>query len=714
MCEWGWEVIKEIVDIGRVSNELGSVFTFNRVPEFYGEVCLEDNDKDFKFITNYKPQEILDIEEYLNFGLFRGKSGSNIFIFPSSLLIDITCDYSKLKEIEGQLSEVRDKKEHNKIKKQYDSELKKFKTDKENFEKQVISGEKVLKKFIEEYKKQKLTDCKEKVDELLKIKEFKTAKDKNSYKKLLIDKCNSKYKAKRESKLLNYLKSILQAIHSNSEDFIKVADICKKYIIEKSDVNNIKRIPIILKIRKKNSDNSYFIHNKYFIFKLYENLIFNNSTQKLKNKKDDICNIYNIKDELFAPRSSFYYAYSLDKVNVYPNLSKQDTVNVFNLSKQAYLDFMSGRTFLETFNSFYFVRLNCYITATSLNDNSLKEFQKDVKEAKSNLEGLINLIDKNLSNRFDVLLNFYFFEPTKTGNNIIEYIKDIIPSKLVQAIKFSNSLREFYQEQFDRENFKYNWQQQIYNIYYKDNHKKYRTSLFRQIALGDKIDLDRLLLVINDNMQYGVLKNEEDDIVKKNKFPRDNAFFYMINGKEYRKVIAIKHLMFLDWLDKINKGAVKMSRDEKKQEFFEGKTYEERLGYFLDNANLVKESQSMKLGICVGLALNILSWSINGYDKKTLAFVGKRIERNNLSSVQAFVNEIFAKTKFHGFESLQSVNIRLATNQMLYLDNNSFNKDEFIFGLFLGNELYRNVKSEKDPEIPTEIQDEGDDNNENN
>ena len=688
-------MIKEIVDIGRVSNRLGSVFTFKGLPEFYVEVILEDSDNGLKFITNYRPKEILDAEEYLDFGLFRGKSGSNIFILPSSFLIDITCDYSKLKELEKQLLEIQDKKEQKKIEKQYKSELKKFKIDKEKFEKQISSGEKVLKKFFEEHRKDALSNCKDRVNRLLKIKEFNTQKEQKEYKKLLTDKCNSKYKTKRDIRLLNYLKSILEAIHDNSEEFIKIADICKKYIIEQNDAIGIDRIPIILKIRKQNSKDSYFLYKKYFIFELYENLIFNNSAQKLKNKKDDICNIYNIKDELFAPRSSFYYAYSLDKVNVYPNLTKQDALNIFNISKQAYIDFMVGRTFLETFNSFYFMRLNCYITATSLNDNSLKEFQKDAKDAKLNLEGLINLIDKHLTNRFDTLLNFYFFEPTKTGNNIVEYIKDIIPSKLVQTIKLSDSLREFYQEKFDREKFQYNWQQHIYNIYYKDSHKKYRTSLFRQIALGDEMDLDRLLLVINNNMQYSISKPDDSK----------NKYYYGT---------VIKHFMFLDWLDKINKGVVKMSRDEKKQEFFEGKTYEERLGYFLDNANLVKETSSMKLGVCVGLSLNILSWSINGYDKKTLAFVGKRIERNSLNSVQSFVNEIFAKTKFHEYEGLQSVNIRLATNQMLHLDNSSFNKDEFIFGLFLGSELYSNVKSEKDPEIPTEIQNNGDNNNENN
>lgn len=140
-----------------------------------------------------------------------------------------------------------------------------------------------------------------------------------------------------------------------------------------------------------------------------------------------------------------------------------------------------------------------------------------------------------------------------------------------------------------------------------------------------------------------------------------------------------------------------MNSDEREKQFV-GKTYEEKLNFFLNNGNLIKDSISMKIGVCVGLAIKILSWSINNYDKRTLTFVGKRIERNSINSLQIFVNEIFAKTKFHEYESLQSVNIKLATQEILKLAKNTFNKDEFVFGLFLGNELYQSVKSDKDPD----------------
>jgi hypothetical protein len=692
----GEDMIKEIVAIGRVSNRLGSVFTFKGLPEFYVEVVLEWDGKDFRFIPNHKPQEISDKEEYLNYGLFRGKSGSNIFILPSSFLVNITCDYSWLKGFEKQLETIKDEKKYKKIEKQYKIEFKRFKVDKDAFAKQINSGKKVLENFFEEFRKEKLSLCKDRVANLLEEQTFKTKKEKAEYKKVLTAKCQNKYKKGRSLRLLNYLQKISKLLLENSDKIIEIADGCKKYIVAQSDNKKIEKIPIILRLKNSSDEKNYFLYEKYSIFNIYEKIIFDNSAEKLMVNKEHqmgVCNIYNKEDKLFSPKSGFYYSYSLDKINVYPNLNKQETLNIFNLSRRAYIDFIIGRTFLEIHNNFYFMGINSYITATSLNDESLKEFQKDVKGSKSDLSGLLNLIDKNLLNRCDILLNFYFFEPTKTGNNIVEYIKDIVPSQLVQTIKLSNSLTEFYREKFNRDKFKFNWQQHIYNIYHKDTHKKFRTSLFRKIALGDEINLNRLMLIMNENMQYGINKKYTKGIKK----------------GQYLYIPIIENLVFIDWLNKINKGEIKMSKDEKEEEFFVGKSYEERLQYFLENGNLVKNSSSMKMGVCLGLAIKILSWSIPNYGKKSLSFVGKKIERNGLNSVQVFVNEVFAKTKFHEYESLQSINTKLATQEMLYLDDNSFNKDEFIFGLFLGNELYSNVKSEKDP-IPEDQEERGEDN----
>jgi hypothetical protein len=659
-------MIKEIVDIGRVSNKLGSVFTFKDLPEFYVEIILEWNGKDFRFIPTHKIRHLSEDKEYselgqelyLKYGVHRGKKSSTLYIFPSSFVYE-----NKDKTIKQIINFLVTETKYNQV---YDT-LKKLNLGSLTYDKKSKKN-----KIVLSIKK------KSEIDDLI-------------YQKILEKIVNDEitFYPRITKYFCSILKNIDQIDELANSTRLKIKSELKGKIESKQINELVKKIPIIVKM-KKNDKELFFYQNK-LLFKAFEHIEFTNSANPIKTKNYTSCNVYTDKKAIVYPSGGFYYPFSTDKVNVKYNL--KDDKNLFLLSKEAYLDFMVGRTFLEIYNSFYYMGISNFITATSLNDNALKEFQSFVKDSdKKNLDNLISIIEKSsLEIKNDILLNFYFWEPANTGGGkeIIEYVKDIIPSQLVQITKLSKSLTEHYQKKFNREKFQFNWQQHIYSIYHKDAHKKFRTSLFREIALDDTINLERLMLVMNENMQYSISKAEDS---------KDKYYYGTV----------IKHLMFLNWLDKINKGEInRMSKDERKQEFFEGKTYEYRLNYFLSNGNLVKDSASMKVGVCIGLTLNILSWSINGYDKKTLAFVGKRIERNNLSSVQAFMNEIFSKTKFHEYEGLQSINIRLATNELLHLDNNSFNKDEFIFGIFLGSELYRNVKSEKDPEIPTKNEEDG-------
>jgi len=659
-------MIKEIVDIGRVSNKLASVFTFKGLPEYYVEILLEWDGKEF----NYKQDSIkhlsqdgkyliLGNELYLKYGVHRGKKSSTIYIFPSSFIYE-----GKEKIIEQILNFLIIETKYKQI---YDT-LKKLNYGKLGYNK------KTKKVEIKTPKETKNNKIREHVYGYIKDK---IIKDEITYYPLMT----------------KYYKSILKNIdlidNKIEEAKLKIkADLKGKEKV--TTINNlIKNIPVI--VRLENFRNiTYFYENK-FLFKVFENIEFKNSAKCIETNQKVYCNIYPDKEAIVYPSGGFYYPFSIDKVNVKYNL--KDDKNLFLLSKEAYIDFLKGRTFLEAYNSFYFMELNSFVTVTSLDDNSLKEFQKYAKESKSDINGLIKLINNNLEKRKNILLNFYFWESAKTGGGkeIIEYVKDIIPSNLVKNIKLiKDSLTDYYSRKFNRKNLRnFSWQNHIYKIYYKDSHKKYRTALFRKIALNDRIDLEQLLQIINKNMEYGINKKDGD----KHKYYGD----------------VIKHLMFLDWIDRINKGELKMNKEEKSKELFIGNTYEERLSYFLENANLVKDSDSMKLGVCVGLAINILSWTLSNYDKKVLAFVSKKIERNNLNSVEAFINDIFAKTKFQEYESLQKVNIKLATMQMLNLKDDNFNKDEFIFGLFLGSELYQNVKSQKDPEPQNQDnQDEGD------
>jgi len=594
-------MIKEIVDIGRVSNKLGSVFIFKDLPNFYVEVILEWDGKDFTFIPNETIQHIDDTEKYLEFGVHRGKSGNKVYFFPSSFIV------------------------------------KKKENTKDNLEK----GKKEIDDFLKNEK----------------------------------DKSIKSFLEKKSSCLIENIETILGLATTG----INRANQNKEKHERKDE-----SIAIIVKV-KSDID----IDNEA-IFGIFQSIEFYNTANILeqgagKTKAHTMgnCNVTQQNDLLYYPSGSFYYPFSTDKVNVKYNLT--DAKNLFVLSKQAYIDFMTGITFLESYNRFYFMGLSSYITATSFNDKVLKEFQKYTKEAKGNFDGLLNLISKFFQNRNEMLLNFYFWEPAKTGGGkeIIEYIKDVIPSTLIRNVKLFEKFKDIYGKEFNRKLDKYSWQLHIcYNIFDKNEYKKMRTALFRKIALNDEIDTSQLILFMNEKMQYDINKKYDKGV----------------NKGKYLYMPIIQNFIFLNWVSKINKGESTMSEQDE-QEVFVGKSYEEKLTYFLHNSNLVKDSLSMKIGVCVGLAIKILSWSINNYDKKSLAFVGKRIERNNLNSVQLFMNEIFSKTKFHEFESLQSVNIKLSTQELLKLENKTFNKDEFIFGLFLGNELYNNVKSDKDPTL---------------
>lgn len=598
-------MIKEIVDIGRVSNKLGSVFTFKDLSDFYIEITLKWNEKDFIFILNETIQHTNDIEDYLEWKVHRGKKGSTLYFFPTSFIIT--------------------KKE--------------LTTEKTKLIKKLQEGQKIVNAYLKDDKDKSIKD---------------------------------------------FLNKKSQCIINNIDSIVELANKCLDIANQNKKQNERKdeNIAIIIKTTKDEKINTEVIFN------IFQNIEFNNiasayesGSGKKKEHLKGMCNLTQKQDLLYYPTGGFYYPFSTDKVNVKYNL--KDDKNLFVLSKEAFIDFMIGTTFLESYNKFYFMGINSYITATILDSKVLKRFQQYIKKSNFKLDGFIDLTTEFFENENEILLNFYFFEPTKTGNNIIEYIKDILPSQLYENIGLFDELKEFYYNKFNRNLNKFSWQQHIYNIFYKDSYIKFRTALFRKIALNDinktnNDTFEQILLFINERMQLGINKDESF----KQRYYNGDVF---------------KHFIFLHWISKIKKGETNMNSDEREKQFV-GKTYEEKLNFFLNNGNLIKDSISMKIGVCVGLAIKILSWSINNYDKRTLTFVGKRIERNSINSLQIFVNEIFAKTKFHEYESLQSVNIKLATQEILKLAKNTFNKDEFVFGLFLGNELYQSVKSDKDPD----------------
>jgi hypothetical protein len=155
---------------------------------------------------------------------------------------------------------------------------------------------------------------------------------------------------------------------------------------------------------------------------------------------------------------------------------------------------------------------------------------------------------------------------------------------------------------------------------------------------------------------------------------------FLINRKSEKSGFYLSYYLLLIWL-----------KGENVKEII-GNNYEERLDYVLENFDFIKNSDSAKIGVCIGLILKMLSFSINDYDKKVLAFVSKKIGRDKKSLLK-FINPIFEKAKLHQKSDKVDINIQKAT---FYISNlKDFDKEEFIFGLFLGDELWKYLKGEE-------------------
>ena len=545
-------MIKEITDLGKVSNPLASVFTMKVDSLSFVRVDIDKNFSADIYIDNFSNKE-----GFLEAGVFMvDKGGDNVFLLPSSFIL-------KLKNEKGKLKCG--------IKKQY---------------------------F---YKK---------LDKKVTILEY------------LNDKLYS---------------NILNVIENN---FDKIIDYGFEIAgnISKNEKRNI-AVCVFYK-----NEPIWKLNNSFEKFKEIKRLLIFE-----KYGKKGVCNILGIEDELFYPKANFYYPFSVDKKIVKFDL--RDEKNLFLISKKAIEYFFAGKEYLENFNRYKILGNFVFVTVTSFDLENIKEFEKLIvkSEEDKNLKSLINLFNKAGARlKQNILINFYFHtSPTQGSKEIISYIKDVMPTYLVELDRrFERLLRDF-RDVFNLENIRY-YTAVLLDILGDEKDKRELIDTFSKIVLNKKIDFKRILELIN--------RKSEKDIQK------------------YR--FRLDKYLFLIWLKGGNVQEIK------------GNSYEERLNYVLDNFELIKESDSAKVGVCVGLILRMLSFSINDYDKKVLAFVSRKIGRDKKSLLK-FVNPIFEKAKLHQKSSLVDTNIACASEYIAKMKD--FDKEEFIFGMFLGDELFNYI-----------------------
>jgi len=372
--------------------------------------------------------------------------------------------------------------------------------------------------------------------------------------------------------------------------------------------------------------------------------------------KKGICNILGVKDELFYPKANFYYPFSIDKKIVKFNL--RDEKNLFLVSKKAIKYFFAGKEYLENFNRYKILGNFVFITAASFDLENIKVFEKLIikSEEDKNLKSLVNLLNKaGAKLKRSILINFYFHtSPMQGAKEIVSYIKDVMPTYLVELDRKYEDLSKKFIDVFGLEKVRY-YTVILLSILNKEKDKRELIDVFSKIVLNKKIDFKRILELINR-------KSEEN--IHKFRFSLDKYLFLIwLKGGDVQEI--------------------------------QGNSYEKRLNYVLENFELIKSSDSAKVGVCVGLILKVLSFSINDYDKKVLAFVSRKIGRDKKSLLK-FVNPIFEKAKLHQKSNLVDINIACASKYIANLDN--FDKEEFIFGMFLGDELFNLIKDKKGEE----------------
>jgi hypothetical protein len=244
------------------------------------------------------------------------------------------------------------------------------------------------------------------------------------------------------------------------------------------------------------------------------------------------------------------------------------------------------------------------------------------------------------------------------------------------------------------------WTYTLSSILEGEGNRRELLKHFGHIVLGEPVQFRRILFLINRKSEElirklqgerGRRRKEEKRWDKTPSFP---LHYYLL-------LIWLKQRGEMGKEETINfsEGAEMGHIPE-----IEGNSYQERLENVLSRFPLLKDNPSAQIGVCVGLILKMLSFSINDFDKKVLAFASKKLGRD-LNSLLKFVNPIFERAKLHQKSIKVDINIACATQRIARLEE--FDKEWFIFGLFFGNALYKYLKGEEDEHHGAEDEGEG-------
>lgn len=479
--------------------------------------------------------------------------------------------------------------------------------------------------------------------------------------------------------------SFMEKVYNKKEDFITnltKRDLSNLIFVFKLSNNIIEKYDLNVKDER----DYYYLGDVHNILDLFKKLI-SDETSKEVNENDSKCSFCNNEEDLYSPSmATFYYSFTFDQKSGFYGLNDENVSKHLIMCSDCFGDYNKGKKFMESYFKNSILGVN-YFSLLEINEKN-KDFESlldamkkgnlskvyssdDLRRLRNNLkDNTRSLWDLGLIGQESNLGVDLFFYVYDNGYRLVKLMKDIYPNRILDLLKANDEINGFSFNGYLIELFSSN-KNEDYDLLIKE-----RINLFEKILLEIPINYDSLTDRFINKVSYK-LRNQETTSYEASNFTQS-------------------HMRFLELLSKLNcelfSSQTKTNFDKKGdcvkmvsfEEEIEGDTGLEKMQNFISKNEFFANTPEINTGIPLGVTIARLSYDINNYEKRMLGYARKRI--NDDESLRKYVNEIEEKAVMHDIANQPIVSSFFDKVGDLFTKD-SFSKDDFIFGMFIGYSL---------------------------